>query len=670
MKKLLLLIAAGLFTASLSFGQVCTTYVDGPWINFNNLGGAPCTPTPPATTEITGFEVCGGEAYLMDNVKTGGQYRFSVCNSAAGAGTGGQAWSVRFTIVAPSGAVNASGRDSGSNCALTWTATETGQYTIIIYKNANCGVAVPIDNGYPAITYLGGASCDPPVTTCEAGTLNTTATASSICPGETTEFTVTGMIIPNSPTVGGAGVQFTPVNAGSTGGLGGQFVVTGYPVGDFAPYSVDNDIQGVLSSNGYPPLAGQWSLMPYVFGNQADVFGKCDSTASVVVDFLPSGAPGCGAFVCEAGDITSVDQSVCPTEDVSLAIAGEQLPVPGAVLWFFLDTNDVSGANDLVVNFGADPGFYNYTGDLNGLLAFNSIDTLSPSVYFTFAGILHGDSICDVTDTGFYLTILDGNDAQCGGVAPCVKPYPVPTNPQAVVSQSPAGVMLSWDPIPGSIGCQIKAGKASGGGSTTITVMAPNASQKFIPGSQMQAGTTYYFQVRCGCTTKVVSAFSSQATWTYTNFLATQSDRDVQISADERVGEFESSQARLYSSNILSSGVVTKGEASRATLNQLRSDLTAIGKLPAAKREVSTRSFDVFPNPSSGMVNVKYEAAAEGEISVRIHDVVGKVVFAKSIAVQGGSNLINLDLQSFEKGIYVMEINEGQKSSASKMVIK
>lgn len=659
------MIAAGLFTASLSFGQVCTTYVDGPWINFNNLGGAPCSLTPPATTEITGFEIWGGEAYLMDNVKAGGQYKFSVCNSLAGPGTGGQQWDVRFTIVAPSGAVDASGIDSGSNCALSWTATETGEYTIVVYENGNCGVGVYVDNGYPAITYLGGASCDPPVTTCEAGTLNTTGTASSLCPGATTEFTVAGMIIPNSPTIGGAGVQFTPVNAGSTGGLGGVFVVTGYPVGDFAPYSVDNDIQGVLSFNGYPPLAGEWSLMPYVYNDQVDVFGKCDSTASVVVDFLSSGAPGCGAFVCEAGDITSVDQSVCPTEDASLTITGEQLPVPGAVLWFFLDTNDTSGANDLVVNFGSDPLFYNYVGDLNGLLAFNGIDTLSPSVYFTFAGIMHADTVCDVTDTGFFLTILDENDPQCGGVVPCVQPYPAPTNPQAVVSQSPAGVMLSWDPIPGSIGCQIKAGKVSGGGTATITVMGPDVSGKFISGSQMQAGTTYGFMVRCGCTTQVISPFSSAATWTYTNFLAPQPTRDVRILADERA-----SGVSLQSSNILSSGVVTKGEASRATLDQLRNDLTAIGKLPAAKREVSTRSFEVFPNPSSGMVNVKYDAAAEGEISVRIHDVVGKVVFAKSIAVQGGSNLINLDLQSFEKGIYVMEINEGQKSSASKMVIK
>ncbi len=107
MKKLLLMIAAGLFTASLSFSQVCTTYVAGPWVNFNNLGGAPCSPTPPATTEITGFEIEGGEAYTMSNIKTGGQYKFSACNSAAGPGTGGQAWSVRYTIIAPSGAIDA-----------------------------------------------------------------------------------------------------------------------------------------------------------------------------------------------------------------------------------------------------------------------------------------------------------------------------------------------------------------------------------------------------------------------------------------------------------------------------------------------------------------------------------------------------------------------------------
>ncbi len=553
----------------------------------------------------------------------------------------------------------------GSNCALTWIATETGEYLIVIYKNNNCGVYVPAVNGYPAITYLGGASCDPPITTCEAGTLDVSNTDASICPGVSTEFTVTGMTIPNSPTLGGVGVQYTPTNANSSGGLGGEFVVTNYSAGSMAPYSINNDINGVLSSNGFPPLSGQWTLMPYVYNDGNDVFGKCDSTASVTVDFLGSGAPGCGAFVCEAGDITSVDQAVCPEEDVTLSITGEQLPVPASVYWFFLDTNDTSGANDLILNFGADPGFYNYTGDLNALLVFNEIDPLSPSVYFTFAGIFHGDSICDVTDNGFFLTILKANDPQCGADVPCESPYPTPTNPVATVTQSPNGVMLSWDPIPGSAGCKIKAGKLAGGPTASLSAYGPNMSQKFVSGSQMEAGTSYFFQVRCGCTNQIFSSLSVQATWTYTNFLTTEPNHGFKTLADERTTE-----SRLYSSNILSTDVVTEGEASRATLDQLRKDLTAIGKLPATKREVSTRSFEVFPNPSSGMVNVRYDAAQEGEIMVRVHDVVGKVVFVKTITVQGGSNLINLDLESFEKGIYVMEINEGQKMSASKLVIK
>lgn len=673
MKKLLLMMAAGLFTASLSFGQACLTYVDGPWINFNQLGGAPCSESPPETVEITGFEVWGGEAYLMDGVKTGGQYTFSACNSAAGAGMGGQAWDLHFTVIAPSGAVDAFGLDGGSSCELTWTATETGEYTIVVSEDGNCGNTVYTDNGYPAITYLGGASCDPPITTCEAGVLNTSNTAASVCPGDSTVATVSGMIIPNSPTQGGAGVQFTPVDTNSAGGLGGVFVVSGYSIDDFSPYYVDNDIQGVLSFNGYPALSGEWELMPYVYGDQADVFAKCDSTASFIVNFLGSGAPGCAPFVCEAGDVSATDQAVCPTEDVMLSITGEELPIPGDIIWYFFDTVDVSGANDLAVNFGSDPSFYNFTGDLNDLLAFNGIDTLSPSTYFTFAGIAHADTICDLTDTGFYLTILDENDPQCGGEVPCELPYPTPTNPMATVVQSPDGVILSWDPINGSAGCQIKAGAVAGGPQATITVIEPNASEKFIPGGMMQVGTTYFFRVRCGCTRNKVGPFTAPVQWTYTNFLAEQGPQ-AQAATATRQSVESPTELRVNTPHILSTvnnslTVLKNAEVSRASMDHLREIKTFSGDLPAKKVAVR-HDLNVYPNPSTGMVNVRYEAATEGEVFVKIHDVVGKTVFARSIAVVSGANVINLDLESFDKGIYFVEIEEGRKMSASKMVLK
>jgi hypothetical protein len=106
--------------------------------DFNTeFGGAPCDDgTGCPFNEINGIEVWADEAYAMDNVAMGGTYTFSACN-----GVGGTAWPLYFTVVAPSGAVDAFGLDVGSICELTWTASEAGTYFIVVSEDGACGVS-------------------------------------------------------------------------------------------------------------------------------------------------------------------------------------------------------------------------------------------------------------------------------------------------------------------------------------------------------------------------------------------------------------------------------------------------------------------------------------------------------------------------------------------------
>lgn len=118
--------------------------------NFNTLfGGAP-TPNGSGECEffeITDFEVWMSEAYAMDNIQAGVAYTFSHCNGP-GAGT----WVAEYTIIAPSGTVDAYGAGDGDGCSMTWIASESGTYLIVINEAGNCGVASQTDNGFPAIT--------------------------------------------------------------------------------------------------------------------------------------------------------------------------------------------------------------------------------------------------------------------------------------------------------------------------------------------------------------------------------------------------------------------------------------------------------------------------------------------------------------------------------------
>ena len=154
---------AGTLTLAASNVQAqCTTWVNpnatSGWVDFNSqFGGAP---VPDAgdicpVNEISAFEVFADEAYAMDNIQQGVTYTWSACN-----GTGGSAWPLYFTIIAPSGAVDAFGLNDGSNCALTWTASESGAYIIAVSEDGACGTSSNqgTSNGFPAITCAGAAA--------------------------------------------------------------------------------------------------------------------------------------------------------------------------------------------------------------------------------------------------------------------------------------------------------------------------------------------------------------------------------------------------------------------------------------------------------------------------------------------------------------------------------
>ena len=161
MKKFTLLFC-GVFCCTFIFhaNAQCNTWTNPTpatgWTNFNTaFGGAPTdTGTGCPFNEITGFEIFASEAYQMNNIIAGKAYTFSACNSPGGMGTGGQAWNITYTIRAPSGAIDAFGLDSESNCAITWTASESGIYLIVINEDGACGTSTntATNNGYPAIT--------------------------------------------------------------------------------------------------------------------------------------------------------------------------------------------------------------------------------------------------------------------------------------------------------------------------------------------------------------------------------------------------------------------------------------------------------------------------------------------------------------------------------------
>ncbi|MCB9256508.1 MAG: T9SS type A sorting domain-containing protein [Chitinophagales bacterium] len=194
---------------------------------------------------------------------------------------------------------------------MNYTATSTA--SIFIYLTEyNAGgtafcVADGLNNAYQMSITVTAA---PP--TCDAGTLTSPA-SQDVCPGDLGTINVTGNSTPGDYSIG------FDDSAGGTGGLAGGFTLTGISGLDF-PFTFDEDLNGVLSSNALPVLQGTWILTVYATDPSDN---NCDSTATCIVNFLAANNPACGG----SGFDASVDYAfISEYSAVPLAQAGSYTP--------------------------------------------------------------------------------------------------------------------------------------------------------------------------------------------------------------------------------------------------------------------------------------------------------------------------------------------------------
>ena len=78
----------------------------------------------------------------------------------------------------------------------------------------------------------------------------------------------------------------------------------------------------------------------------------------------------------------------------------------------------------------------------------------------------------------------------------------------------------------------------------------------------------------------------------------------------------------------------------------------------------------VYPNPSSGLINVKIEGAVTGQGELMVYDLNGKVVYQSTLEVNSRGVEKSLDLSNLSKGIYILGFNSNELSDKIRLVIK
>ncbi len=88
-------------------------------------------------------------------------------------------------------------------------------------------------------------------------------------------------------------------------------------------------------------------------------------------------------------------------------------------------------------------------------------------------------------------------------------------------------------------------------------------------------------------------------------------------------------------------------------------------------KTIPIQSFSVFPNPSTGLLNIQYFSFQKGTIQFSIADNTGRVLYKKEQDLKQSDGMVAIDLSNFPNGIYLLTaLNKDSGYRFSEKVIK
>jgi len=80
--------------------------------------------------------------------------------------------------------------------------------------------------------------------------------------------------------------------------------------------------------------------------------------------------------------------------------------------------------------------------------------------------------------------------------------------------------------------------------------------------------------------------------------------------------------------------------------------------------------FTIYPNPTTGVVNLRYSSISDATATVRVLDLTGKVVLEQTAPITTGDNNISLDLTGNAAGVYLVQFKQGDNIQNAKVQLK
>jgi len=93
----------------------------------------------------------------------------------------------------------------------------------------------------------------------------------------------------------------------------------------------------------------------------------------------------------------------------------------------------------------------------------------------------------------------------------------------------------------------------------------------------------------------------------------------------------------------------------------------ALGNTPA---NIQDADLSVYPNPTGGIIQLKYSTTQKGAVQVNLTDFIGRIVLAKPVEKLSGLYEETLDLKGMQDGIYFLNVVQGEEVRTEKIVLQ
>lgn len=89
----------------------------------------------------------------------------------------------------------------------------------------------------------------------------------------------------------------------------------------------------------------------------------------------------------------------------------------------------------------------------------------------------------------------------------------------------------------------------------------------------------------------------------------------------------------------------------------------------ASIQENDLIALNVYPNPASNQATITFSNSVNEKVTIQAYNMIGEVIYTSQLAVVSGVNQIQLDLQDFRTGNYLIQITSENTLTTSKLEV-